>query len=161
MADVKFPENFDTISLKTQAEIKRNCELFEAAHNPDYLMKHNGNHIWLEIAVEKQQFWSPLLHLQVENSRNNQTIVRGQFVQNPVLWAVFLSIRMLVAAVFTSCILSLYYNAFTGKAFGTELLLMSAAAAIWLALFLISKWNRKKAARQMEALHRLMQNITA
>lgn len=158
--EMKYTENFAMASIKTTSQIRQTCERLESSYNPDFIIKHNGNHIWLEIAIEKRQFWSPLLHLEIENS-GEQTFVKGQYIEHPILWVIFLAVRILSATVFFACTMAVYYNAFTGKTFGTELLLMFLMVNIWFALWLLSKWQRKKGEQQFAALHSLMKIIVS
>ncbi|RZJ66383.1 MAG: hypothetical protein EOO50_09920 [Flavobacterium sp.] len=151
-------DHFGKASSKTPAEIRRACEILETSSNPNYIIKHNGNHIWLEMGQEKQEFWSPLLHLELR-SNDDQTFIKGEYVKQPLLWVAHLLIRIVSVAIFTVSLVSIYLKSAMRESFKLELLMMFAMVTVWFAMFLVSQWNRKKASEQAEELRRLMENI--
>ncbi|RYZ88132.1 MAG: hypothetical protein EOP06_11500, partial [Proteobacteria bacterium] len=67
IAPGKYSDHFGKASMKSADEIRRTCEILESSKNTDYIIKHNGNHIWLELATARQDFWPPLLHLELRS----------------------------------------------------------------------------------------------
>lgn len=155
-----YSDQFGKASTKTPAEIRRACEALENSRSSDYIVKHNGNHIWLEIGARKKQFWSPLLHLELR-SKDDKTFIRGEYVESPFLWVAFLLTRIVTVAVFTVSLVSIYLKVAAGEAFKAELLTMFVTISIWFAIFLLAQWNRKKASPQVAELHNLMEDIVA
>ncbi len=159
-APATYPDHFKKPSGKTPEQIKRACEQLESEQNADYIVKHNGKHIWIEVSEQKQEVWSPLLHLEV-GEQNETTFVKGQYVENPVLWATLLVARLVTFAIFFLSAASLAFNWYSGRDFGTELLLMFATASTWFGLYLLGKWNRKLSSKQAAELRDFMDNMVA
>ena len=67
----KFNPTFEKSTLRTTAEIKTAMQQL----NSDYEIRSNGDHIWVEIDAQKKQYWSPMMHLQLE-----KTILLPKFV---------------------------------------------------------------------------------
>lgn len=158
MTAALYPENFLKSSLRTPEEIRHVCEQLENTGHTDYVVKHNGNHIWLEVGEKKQEFWSPLLHLEM-NSTREQTVVKGEYVENPVLWVVLLVFRCLLVIGFVGTGIAVYFKAAARNSVETELLLLLALAALWFGVHLVSLWNRRRATSQIAELNRLVDNI--
>lgn len=153
-----FSDPFGKASHKTPAEIRRTCELLETSPNPNYIIKHNGNHIWIEMGEEKQEFWSPLLHIELR-SDDDKTFIKGEYVKQPVAWVAHLLVRIVSAVIFTVSLVSIFLKSQVGDNFKPELLIMFTMVTVWFALFLGREWNRKKASEQAYELRKLMDDI--
>ncbi|RZJ73512.1 hypothetical protein [Flavobacterium sp.] len=159
-APATYPDQFKKPSGKTPEQIRQACEQLELVGNSDYIVKHNGKHIWIEVAEQKQEVWSPLLHLEV-NEQNDTTYVKGQYVENPVLWATLLVARLVTFAVFFLSAASLAFKWYSERDFDTEILLMAAMTTVWFGLYLISRWNRRLSSKQAAELRDFMDNMVA
>ncbi|MBD3583356.1 hypothetical protein [Flavobacterium selenitireducens] len=159
-ARISYPDHFHKSTMKSADEIKRTCRSFESHSNRDYIVKQNGNHIWLEVAEDQQQVWSPLLHLEVSD-RSGQTVVKGQYVENPVLWVFLLVMRTVAFVSFVASVLFLYVKISASEPAGKELLFMFGAISLWFGLALLAQWNRRISYKQAARLHDLMENIVA
>lgn len=155
-----YPNQFRQSSGKTSEEIRRACEKIESTGNKDYIVKHNGKHIWIEMGQKKQEVWSPLLHLEVDE-KSDTTYVKGQYVENPMLWVALLSARIVIFTLFFLSAASLAFKWYSHQLFGTELMIMFAMASMWFGIYLLVKWNRRLSSKQAEELHELMNDIVA
>ena len=157
---ITYPEHFSKSTPKSAEDIKRACQTLESSRNPEYIVKHNGNHIWLEVGEEQQEVWSPLLHLELR-STEDKTVVKGQFVENPGLWVTLLILRMIVLTAFIASMVFLYFQISQGEPAGKGLLFMFASISMWFGLALLAQWNRRVSYKQAERLRALMENIVA
>jgi len=157
----KFETHFEKASPKTAEEIKAACERIKSYDQQDYDIRSNGNHIWVEVGENKQQYWSPVLHLEIEKSETNFTSIKGQFAESPLLWIVFLATKFISIAVFILALGIAYYKWSSGWNFNTELFVMFGMVSVWLAMFLISESYKRKGAGQIKKLHDFVDAIAA
>ena len=154
----KFQTHFEKASKRTTEEIKAACDKMKSARS-DFDIRSNGNHIWIEMGEKKQQYWSPMLHLSIENEENKTTI-KGKFAENPMLWIAFLVTKGISIAVFTVALIVAYFKYISGWNFNPELFIMFAMVSTWFAMFLISENYKRKGARQIEELHLFVDYIS-
>lgn len=155
----KFHTHFEKASPKTTEEIKAACEQIQAVKS-DYDIRSNGNHIWIEVAEKRQQYWSPMLHLQLKKS-DDKTFIRGEFGENPVLWIAFLVTQLVSIAVFGIAFIAAYFKYRADWNFNPELFIMFAMVSVWFAIYLLSESYKRKGARQIEELHNFVDHIAA
>ena len=81
-------------------EIRSKFEQFKTACPADYSIKVNDTHIWFHIVGAQKQYYSPHLHLQLEEHRESGTHIRGLFGPDPTLWTLFMFLHFVVAGIF-------------------------------------------------------------
>lgn len=155
----KFPVHFEKTSSRTAEEIKTVCDKIQATKS-EYDIRSNGNHIWVELAEKRQQYWSPMLHLRIENN-NNQTSIKGEFAENPKLWVIFLVTQIVSVTLFTIALVVAYFKYKSSLNFNPELLIMFGMVSVWFAVYLLSESYKRMAARQIEELHDFVDYISA
>jgi hypothetical protein len=64
------------------------------------VLKMADNHIWMHIIGKDRQYFSPVLHLELEEKEINTTHIRGLFGPNPTLWTMFMFLHFVVAGIF-------------------------------------------------------------
>jgi hypothetical protein len=112
------------------------------------------------MSEKKQQYWSPMLHLHIENVEN-KTSIKGEFAENPMLWATFLVSQIASIAIFSLALLVACYKYSADWNFNTELFIMFGMVSAWFFLHLISERYKRKGARQVSALHDFVNYIAA
>lgn len=154
----KFHTHFEKASPKTAEEIKESCDWVKTTAKTEFDIRSNGNHIWVELGEKKQQFWSPMLHLRIDDS-NEKTSIKGEFAENPVLWIVFLVTKLVSISIFIIAMLVAYLKYRSNWNFNPELFIMFGMVSVWFAMYLISENYKRKGARQIEELHNFVDYI--
>ena len=150
---------FEKESPRTAAEIKAALE--KARDNKtDFDIRSNGSHIWIELGQTRQKYWSPMLHLRLEDS-GKQTFIKGEFAENPMLWVVFLLSQIVSVGVFLVALAIAWFKSRSGTNFNTELFLMFAMVTVWFAVYLISERYKRKGATQIGELQDFVDDIAA
>ncbi len=155
----KFQPHFEKSSNKTAEEIKAACQKISATPS-DYDIRSNGNHIWIEVENRKKQYWSPMLHLRLDGT-DKETRIRGEFAENPLLWLIFLGIRLSSVGIFalSGIIAWLKYN--LGYNYNVQLFVMFGMVTVWFAMYLVSERYKRKGAAQMQELQQFVDCIAA
>jgi hypothetical protein len=58
------------------------------------------DHIFIKLPRRLQHYWSPQLHLEVNDLSENSTKMYGLFGPNPTVWTMFMFLHFVVATVF-------------------------------------------------------------
>lgn len=157
--DQKFQPTFEKATKKTAEEIK--AEIQQANRNkPDYEIRSNGDHIWVEIEPHKKQYWSPMLHLRLVKAEN-ETRIKGQFGENPALWLVFLGIKLSSIGIFILSGIIAYLKYSLGYNFNVQLFMMFGMVSVWFAMYLTSERYKRKGAKQIAELRDFVDGIAA
>lgn len=154
----KFHPSFKKTSQKTAEEIKASCDWIKKTAATEFDIRSNGNHIWVESGEKKQQFWSPMLHLHLDDSLD-KTHIKGEFAENPMLWLVFLLTRLLSTMIFVIALIVVYLKYRSGWSFNLELVIIFAMVSVWFVTYVISENYKRKGARQIEELHHFVDYI--
>ncbi|MCF6341673.1 MAG: hypothetical protein L3J31_02560 [Bacteroidales bacterium] len=112
------------------------------------------NHAYLKIPEDEQDYWSPELHVSVEQVKGG-SLVNGVVGPKPKIWTMFMFFYMGIIIIFIF-----------GGALGVSqwMLGMEApwlwsvpvAALLWLMVFLAAKFGQKQANRQMARLRNFL-----
>jgi len=146
----KYHNHFEKSTTRSAEEIKAACEQIRS-EKKGYDIRSNGNHIWIEVAQKRQQYWSPMLHLQLRNA-DDKTFIKGEFAENPTLWIAFLVTQIVSIVVFVIALVVAYFKYRANWYFNPELFLMFAMVTVWFALHVISESYKRKGARQKQEL---------
>ena len=58
------------------------------------------HHVIIDVNQKEQHFWSPQLHVEIEENEENTTLVKGLFGPKPTVWSLFMFIHFGVAVAF-------------------------------------------------------------
>jgi len=66
----------------------------------DYRVKISDHHIFLFITLAKRKYYSPHLHLELEEKEDKTTHVKGLFGPDQTVWTFFMFLHFFIAGVF-------------------------------------------------------------
>lgn len=121
-----------------------------------FKISHLEDHLFIKLPVEQQLFWSPQLHLEIDEISDNQCRVHGFFGPNPTVWTMFIFFHVVVGTLFLGDMIWLYSN-FSLKT-GTTLQLLIAFSLLltWVLLYIAGSIGKKKGKPGMRELYRFM-----
>lgn len=125
----------------------------------DFSIKVNENHIWLHIVGMNKQYYSPHLHLELEEKSENETHIRGLFGPDPTLWTLFMFFHFIVAGIFLIFGMFMYSNYTMDKSILINGIVMFLMVIIWFGLYFIAKQIRHQGNEQMNDLEKLFHQI--
>jgi hypothetical protein len=137
-------ENIDAVRAKFE-KFKINC-----TQNCSIKIKHD--HIWMNVAESKREYWSPHLHLELEPKENKETHIRGLFGPEPTLWTLFMFFHFMVAGIFIVFSTIAYSNYMLKMPIKFDLIIMLLMVIVWFLLYFIAKQIRLKGNGQMNEL---------
>lgn len=125
----------------------------------DFIISRIDDHVFIRMPKEKQHFWSPQLHLEINKEYDNKgSMIYGLFGPNPTVWTMFMFFHFLVAGLFIAFGIWAYVNWSLGSAYAFQLFLTLFTIVIWFALYFGGRLGKKTGMNQMHQLHQFMKN---
>ena len=125
----------------------------------EFIVSRIDDHVFIRIPKEKQQYWSPQLHLEInQGDTPNESIIHGLFGPNPTVWTMFMFFHFIVAALFISFGIWTYVNWTLGDSYALQLALSLFTIVIWFALYIGGRLGKKTGMNEMHELHHFMRD---
>jgi|SRR5690554_4635963 len=132
--------------------------LFDKAkqEQKNFVVSRIDNHVFLRLPKHKQHFWSPQLHLEIDELETNSSTVKGLFGPNPTVWTMFMFFHFIVAGIFIVFGVWAYSNWTLKTTFSLQISIMILMVIIWLALYFIGQLGKKFGLDEMHKLYGFM-----
>ena len=134
---------------------------FEKSKGHTFIIQRIDDHVFIKLNPKHIHFWSPQLHLEINEVDDKESKLYGLFGPNPTLWTFFIFIHFGVATIFTILGIWAYVNFTLQKPIILQSGLMVMMVLIWLALYVFGRLGRKKGKPQMKELHSFMMKIVS
>ncbi len=145
------PQNTENVLQKFKA--------YKEEKKPNYNLKISGTHIWIFINGEQKKYYSPHLHLELENRSENETHIRGLFGPDPTLWTFFMFLHFIIAGVFLVFCGILYSNFVLKNPLTSNYIVLALMVISWFLLYFIARQIRHNGNDQMHELEKLFEKI--
>ncbi|HAI17535.1 MAG: GTP-binding protein [Xanthomarina sp.] len=134
--------------------------LFDKAkkEQDNFIVSRIDNHVFLKLPKNKQHFWSPQLHLEIDEIDENSCTIRGLFGPNPTVWTMFMFFHFIVAGLFIGFGVWAYTNWALKTSYALQISLMFFMVIIWIALYVIGQMGKKAGMEEMHLLHGFMRD---
>ncbi len=145
-------------------EIKRNnqeaLKLFEDTKNSqsDFVVSRVDDHVFIKIPKNKQHFWSPQLHLEINEVDKKTSTVHGLFGPNPTVWTMFMFFHFFVAVLFIGFGAWAYSNWSLENSYWLQIGVMVFMVVLWFSLYFIGRLGKKTGMDEMYLLHGFMKD---
>jgi hypothetical protein len=125
----------------------------------DFIVTRIDDHVFIKLPKEKQTFWSPQLHLEINEVDENNSMIHGLFGPNPTVWTMFMFLHFLVAGVFIAFGIWAYTNFSLEKSYAIQLSLMFLMVVIWIGLYFAGSIGKASSRQEMHALNDFMYTV--
>ena len=132
---------------------------FESSKIKPFLVNRSDDHIFIKFNNENTSFWSPQLHLEINELEEKGSKLYGVFGPNPTLWTFFMFLHFGVATVFIILGIWAYSSASLDRPYGIQLGLMGFMLVLWFILYAFGRAGRHKGKPQMQQLHTFMNEV--
>jgi len=116
---------------------------------PSKIVDH---HIVIDVPPEEEHFWSPQLHVEVEEEEGS-TIVKGILGPKPKIWTFFIFLHFAVAVTFFVFFVIFYSNWSLDQDYTLSLAMCLLMPVIWVLLYIFGQLGKKFGYKQMQELH--------
>lgn len=136
-------------------------ERFEALKTKlsDFTITRIDNHVFIKYPKKDQHFWSPQLHLEIDEVDANSSLLHGLFGPNPTVWTMFMFLHFMVAGFFIAFGIWAYTNWSLKSDFIVQVSLMLLMVIIWFVLYFAGRIGRDSSKKEMMQLHEVMKSI--
>jgi len=132
---------------------------FEGLKRDSFIIKRLDEHIFIKFKPEQNDFWSPQLHLEIDEIDEKSCKLFGVFGPNPTLWTFFMFLHFGVATIFIILGIWAYSSASLDKPYGLQLGIMGFMIVVWIVLYLFGRVGKSKGKPQMRELYQLMMEV--
>ncbi len=122
----------------------------------DFIVSRVDDHVFIRFPKEKQHFWSPQLHLEINEVDKKSSLLHGLFGPNPTVWTLFMFLHFFVAVVFIGFGAWGYANWSLENTFGTQIGVMVLMIFCWFALYFAGRLGKLKGKDEMHQLYNFM-----
>lgn len=151
-------ENEILLRPRFKLEINQNnenaLETFEntKGEQKEFVVSRVDNHVFIRIPKKKQHFWSPQLHLEIEEINDKKSELKGLFGPKPSVWSMFMFFHFAVIVLFVVVGSWAYSNWTLNTNYGLQLAIMGGLVAIWVFLYFAGRMGKKKGEEEMKQL---------
>jgi hypothetical protein len=118
----------------------------------DFVVSRVDNHVFIRIPNKDQHFWSPQLHLEIDELDDSKSELKGLFGPKPSVWTMFMFFHFAVIGLFVIVGVWAYSNWSLKTDYGLQLGLMAALVGVWFFLYFAGRIGKKKGADEMKQL---------
>jgi len=135
-------------------------EIFEhlKTSQKEFIVSRIDDHVFIKIPKAKQHFWSPQLHLEINENESEGSTIYGLFGPNPTVWTLFMFFHFIVAGLFIGFAIWSYVNWSLDNAYAIQLFATLFTIVIWFALYFGGRLGKKTGMAQMHDLHHFMRD---
>lgn len=125
----------------------------------DFAVTRIDNHVFIKYPKKDQHFWSPQLHLEIDEVGPNSSLLHGLFGPNPTVWTMFMFLHFIVATIFLAFGVWCYSNWSLGNGCIVQVSVMVLMVIIWFVLYFAGRIGRDSSKTEMHNLHTFMEHI--
>ena len=139
---------------------KQLLEGFESTkdNQTQFIVSRIDDHVFIRFPKHQQHFWSPQLHLEINEIDSNSSTVHGLFGPNPTVWTMFMFFHFIVAGLFFGFGIWAYTNATLKESYAVQLFLTLFMVVLWFVLYFAGRMGKAKGKPEMYTLHGFMKD---
>jgi len=122
----------------------------------DFIVTRVNDHVFIRLPKQKQHFWSPELHLEINAIDENKSILYGLFGPKPAVWTMFMFFHFFVAGLFIVFGIWAYSNWSLKMDFALQLAMMIFMVVMWIGLYFGGRLGKATGKDQMHELYDFM-----
>jgi len=144
--------------IKLDTPKEEALQRFEGDVEKPFLVKRLDDHIFIKFNKTEAHFWSPQLHLEINELEEGHTKLYGLFGPNPTLWTFFMFLHFGVATFFIIFGIWAYSSAALDRPYGIQIGAMVFMVVVWFVLYAFGRAGRRKGKPQMNQLYTFMRD---
>jgi len=148
----RFKIDFDKSESDLMDLFKKNLDSGDCK----YCSKIIDGHIVIDVPKEEDHFWSPQLNVEIVKGETTTSIVKGLFGPKPQVWTLFMFLHFAVGITFVIFLTLLYVRWTFKSSLIFPITMVVVLPMIWVVLYFIGRWGRRRGKLQMEELHEFL-----
>lgn len=130
----------------------------EKTTQSEFIITRVDDHVFIKFPKDKQHFWSPQLHLEINKVDDNSSTLHGLFGPNPKVWTLFMFLHFLVAVIFIAFAIWTYTNWTLKQSYAVEASITLLMILIWVILYFAGSIGKASSTNDMRLLNNFMNN---
>ncbi|WP_299337159.1 GTP-binding protein [uncultured Psychroserpens sp.] len=147
--------------FKVKQDNESLLKIFEDTKNTqqNFVVSRVDDHVFIKIPKAKQHFWSPQLHLEINEDEDTKgSTIYGLFGPNPTVWTMFMFFHFIVAGLFIGFGIWTYVNWSLETDYAIQLFVTLLMIVLWFALYFGGRLGKKTGMGEMHELHHFMRD---
>lgn len=129
---------------------------FDNEATDPFVVKKIDDHVFIKFNQKNIHFWSPQLHLEINEVDEDSSRLYGLFGPNPTLWTFFIFVHFGVGTFFVIFGIWAYSYAALDEPYGLQLGAMIFMVILWFILYGFGRAGKRKGKPQMNELYSFM-----
>ncbi|WP_445732919.1 GTP-binding protein [Mariniflexile sp.] len=147
---IEIPKNNETVLSAFQDSKKTQS---------DFIVNRIDDHVFIKFPKHKQHFWSPQLHLEINEVDANSCLLHGLFGPNPTVWTFFMFLHFMVAGLFIAFGIWAYSNWALKTSYAIQIGMMLLMVIIWVLLYFGGRIGKASGKGNMMELQNFMHAV--
>ena len=118
----------------------------------EYRMKLVDNHLVIDVPDKETHFWSPQLHIEIEDVTDLKSKVKGLFGPKPQVWTLFMFLHFFIATAFLIFGIIAYSNWSLDKSSILPIVMLVVLPIVWVLLYFVGTIGKATGKKQMDEL---------
>lgn len=125
----------------------------------NFLGKIIDHHIIIDVHKGEEHFWSPQLHIEVEEGEKGGALIKGLYGPKPQIWSLFMFIHFGVALAFMVFLVLAYTRWSLEQDYSFALMMCFIMPILWFVLYFLGRLGRKKGAEQIHQIDSFLKEV--
>jgi len=126
----------------------------------EFIVNRIDDHVFIKFPKQKQHFWSPQLHLEINEVDEKSSLLHGLFGPNPTVWTFFMFLHFMVAGLFIAFSIWAYTNWALKSSYALQVSLMLFMVIVWFALYFAGSIGKASSKNEMLELQEFMNKVS-
>jgi Na+/melibiose symporter-like transporter len=118
-----------------------------------YKSKQVDYHLFIDVPDSEAHFWSPQLHIEIEEMSDKSSLVKGLFGPKPQVWTLFMFIHFVVGGTFLAFGVMFYVKYSLGESVVFPAVMLITLPIVWVLLYVFGRLGRDTGKKQMKSMH--------
>ncbi len=129
------------------------------SHQKEFIVSRVNDHVFIRFPKHKQHFWSPELHLEINEIDDKKCLLRGLFGPKPTVWTMFMFFHFIVAGIFIAFGIWGYSNWTLKTDYSLQITVAAMMVVAWIGLYFAGRLGRTSGRTQMYELYNFMLKV--
>lgn len=148
----KIELNKDNISVLNAFEAKKTSQ-------KEFVVSRVDDHVFIKFPKAKQRFWTPQLHLEINETNDHKSLLYGLFGPNPTVWTMFMFFHFAVAGFFIAFAIWAYSNYALKTDYYLQIWGMILMIILWFVLYFAGSFSKNANQDEMTQLYTFMSDV--
>ena len=125
----------------------------------EFVISRVNDHVFIRLPKHKQHFWSPELHLEINEIDESTSTLHGLFGPKPSVWTMFMFFHFIVAGLFLAFGIWAYSNWSLKTDYTMQLFVVILMVVLWFGLYLAGRLGKASSKNEIQQLYHFMNKI--